>query len=109
MESQALRDLGGSPDGAAAGALIEREAPLTLIARALSEAREGRGSVVAIDGARGLGESRLLELAREPAAEEGMDVLSARGREAEQDFTFGVLLQLFEARVARANEEVRGR
>src|SRR5262245_30297820 len=110
MESQALRDLGPNEDDSAhVGALIEREAPLALIARALGEAREGRGSVVAIDGAHGLGKSSLLAVTRELAADEGMEVLSAQGREPEQDFTFGVLLQLFESRVARAGEEERGR
>ena len=36
-----------------------------------------------------------------------MDVLSAAGQRHERDFGFGVVLQLFEARLARAGEEER--
>ncbi|HEY1276643.1 MAG TPA: LuxR C-terminal-related transcriptional regulator [Thermoleophilaceae bacterium] len=108
MESQALQDLVAEQE-APSRALIEREAPLALISRALSEACEGRGSVVAVEGAHGLGKSSLVSVARTLAADDGLEVLSAQGRELEQDFTFGVLLQLFESRIAAASEEERGR
>jgi hypothetical protein len=53
-----------------------------------------------IEGAAGIGKSRLLEWARVRAAELGLRVLNARGAELEQGFPFGVARQLFERAIA---------
>ena len=89
-------------------AIVERDAPLELIAHALSEARQGRGSVVAIEGGHGLGKSSLAQYAIQAAEKEGMAALAARGRELEQEFAYAVVLQLFEARVAPTNGNAVG-
>ncbi|WP_028063390.1 AAA family ATPase [Solirubrobacter soli] len=72
--------------------LLEREDELARLAAALAGAREGRGSVVVVEGAAGLGKTALLREAR--AAASGMTVLSASGSELEHEFAFGVVRQL---------------
>jgi DNA-binding CsgD family transcriptional regulator len=88
-------------------ALIEREGQLQVAESLLAQARAGQGSMLTIEGASGLGKSTLLRAVCELAAGERAEVLSARGRELEQGFTFGVVLQLFEARLALADDEER--
>jgi len=91
------------PLSAEAVTLVERDAPLALISRALADAGRGRGSVVALEGGYGLGKSSLIDFGLARARREKMIVLEARGREPEQDFAYAVVLQLFEERVARAS------
>jgi hypothetical protein len=55
----------------------------------------GRGGVVAVEAAAGLGKTTLLRHLRTAAQEAGCTVLSACGAELEQDFTFGAVRQLF--------------
>jgi DNA-binding CsgD family transcriptional regulator len=88
-------------------ALIEREGQLQVAESLLTQLRAGHGSMLTIEGAGGLGKSTLLRAVCDLAAGEGTDVLSATGRELERDFEFGVVLQLFEARVALAGDEER--
>ena len=88
--------------------LIEREAPLERVATAVREARGGRGSVTLIQGAAGLGKSAVLAVARAQAARESVEVLAATGRPTEQDFGLGVVLQLFERRLAASDTQERG-
>ena len=88
-------------------ALIEREGQLQVAESLLAQARAGQGSMLTIEGASGLGKSTLLRAVCELAAGERAEVLSATGRELEQGFTFGVVLQLFEARLALADDEER--
>ena len=89
--------------------LLERTLEQEVLAEALAGAREGEGAVVFVDGAPGLGSSALLARAVELAEGEGLEVLSASGRELERDFTFGVALQLFEARVTGAEPDEAAR
>src|SRR5829696_1388669 len=89
------------------GPLLERGAELAQLSAAFDQARLGHGSVVAIDGPSGIGKSRLMAEAAELARKSGLDVLTAAGREVEREFAFGVVLQLFEARVADADESER--
>jgi DNA-binding CsgD family transcriptional regulator len=89
--------------------LLERERELALVSGAIDAARGGSGFVVVLHGSPGIGKSRLLEAVRELAEAERMDILSARGRELETDFGFGVCLQLFESRVAAAEPAERER
>jgi DNA-binding CsgD family transcriptional regulator len=95
--------------GLADAVLFERDSEIALIGDALERARAGQGSLVVLDGSPGIGKSRLLEATRAIAEEEGMDVLAASGRELETEFGFGVALQLFESRLARAEPDERER
>jgi predicted ATPase len=54
---------------------FEREKERAALARSLVEAKASRGGLTLIEGPAGIGKTRLLELAREPAEAEGMAVL----------------------------------
>ncbi|MGH3549102.1 MAG: AAA family ATPase [Pseudonocardiaceae bacterium] len=81
--------------------LVEREAEIGALERSLTRSAAGRGSVVVVDAAPGLGKTVLLRHARDLALAAGFRVLSARGAELERDFTFGVVRQLFEPALPR--------
>jgi DNA-binding CsgD family transcriptional regulator len=102
----AAGSLAASADWADA-VLLEREPELAAITRAIVAARQGSGRMVALVGPPGIGKTRLLSAAREIADENDVDAFSARGRELEADFGFGVCLQLFESHLAGAAEEER--
>jgi len=74
--------------------LVERDDDLARLAGGLAAAREGRGSLVAIEGPAGIGKTRLIERLRGDASGAGLTVLSARGGELESGFAFGVVRQL---------------
>jgi DNA-binding CsgD family transcriptional regulator len=76
--------------------LLEREDELRRIGAAIAGARVGRGTVLVLEGAAGVGKTRLLRAATELAAESDMAVVSARGGQLETEFAFGVARQLFE-------------
>ena len=78
-------------------ALLEREAELAELEVALEGARGGAGRLVVIEGAAGIGKTRLLGEARDAAAAAGMRVLTARGTELERGFPFALARQLFES------------
>jgi predicted ATPase len=80
--------------------LYEREQQLSAIDSLLASAREGAGGLVVVQGEAGAGKSSLLAAAREHAGD--MTVLRAAGSELEDEFSFGVVLQLF---AASAREE----
>ncbi|MEV7403097.1 AAA family ATPase [Streptomyces sp. NPDC091267] len=76
--------------------IVERDAELESLARAFDAARESAGSLSVIDGAAGIGKSRLLsELSTLPQSA-GFSLLYARGSELEQELPFGVVRQLME-------------
>jgi DNA-binding NarL/FixJ family response regulator len=77
-------------------ALLEREPELAALRTLIAETAGGRSRVVVVDGAGGIGKTRLLDEARRLAAESNLRVLTARGGELERDFAFGVVRQLFE-------------
>ncbi|WP_103342324.1 AAA family ATPase [Amycolatopsis sp. CA-126428] len=74
-------------------ALLERNSELDALDLTLRGLAAGRGGVVVIEGAAGVGKSTLLRHVR-AAMGEGT-VLWARGAELERDFTFGAVQQLF--------------
>ncbi|HET9103760.1 MAG TPA: AAA family ATPase [Solirubrobacteraceae bacterium] len=77
--------------------MIERERELAAVGELLDDARgAGRGGIVLVEGAAGLGKSRLLRESLGLAAGMGLRGLRGRGNEAETEFSFGVALQLFE-------------
>ena len=96
----------GSGSGRDSG-LLEREDELEQLDAALSAAVTGTGRLVVLEGAAGLGKSRLVRWAHEDATERGMLTLSARSGEPERDFAFGVALQLFERWLTAAEHAVR--
>ncbi len=75
--------------------LLERADLQEAIERALRESRHGGGQVLLIEGAAGIGKSRLLGELRATASS-GQRVLVARASELERGFAFGVVRQLFE-------------
>jgi DNA-binding CsgD family transcriptional regulator len=76
--------------------LLEREAELEELMRAIGQARGGSAQLVLIEGPAGIGKSRLLAETRRLAAESGLRVLGARASELERDFPFGIVRQLLE-------------
>jgi DNA-binding CsgD family transcriptional regulator len=82
--------------------LLERELELA----ALDELFE-RGGAVLVEGRAGIGKTALLDAACRRASGLGREVLCARGSELEAAFAFGMVRQLFERRLAGAEESER--
>jgi DNA-binding CsgD family transcriptional regulator len=87
--------------------LLERENELERIVVGLRAAGRQAGEAVVIEGAAGMGKSRLLEEGRARAADIGLRVLGARATELEQGFPFGVVRQLFERPLLEADSAER--
>jgi DNA-binding CsgD family transcriptional regulator len=87
--------------------LVERDAERRVIEQQLRDVREGRGSVVVLEGPAGTGKSRLLQFAADLARCHGARVLGASGSELERHFPFGVAIQLFEPWWLAAEESER--
>ena len=92
----------------AAGALLEREGELAAVDGVVEAALAGSGRLLVVDGAAGVGKTRLLEEASRVAGAAGMDVVRARGVALEDRFAFGVVRQLFEGVLAGASKAERG-
>ena len=75
--------------------LLERDAELAAVATLINLASHG-GRLLVIEGAPGIGKTSLIVETRAQARDVGMQVLSARGAELEQAFSYGVVRQLFE-------------
>src|SRR2546423_6811814 len=88
-------------------ALLERDAELDAVGAVLDAARGGNGRLLVIEGHLGLGKSQLVSAARGFAQGTGMQLIVARGSELERHFPFGAALQLFEPRLADAENEER--
>ena len=97
----------GQPALAQPATLLEREHELERIVVALRAAGRQAGEAVVIEGAAGMGKSRLLEEARARASDLGLRVLGARATELEQGFPFGVVRQLFERPLLEADSAER--
>jgi DNA-binding CsgD family transcriptional regulator len=82
--------------------LLERERELAAVDELLRE-----GGVVLVEGRAGIGKTALLEEASRRAAGLSREVLRARGSALEAEFAFGVVRQLFERRLASAEEGER--
>ena len=85
--------------------VLEREAELAVVAAEADAARAGRGSLVLVRGAAGIGKTTLLELAVAHAGD--IRRLQASGGELERAFVFGVVRQLFESLLRGASLERR--
>jgi predicted ATP-dependent serine protease len=66
--------------------LLERAAEVASITAALDAARAGTGVLLVVEGAAGIGKTRLLTPACEQAAAAGMTVLTARAAEYEEGY-----------------------
>jgi predicted ATPase len=102
----------GSPSEDAALAerhpLLERATELRAFEDAIRAAATARrGQVLVVEGSAGIGKTRLLRAAAALAMDRGWDVLRATGSELERALPFGIVLQLFEARVARLSDAER--
>jgi DNA-binding CsgD family transcriptional regulator len=87
--------------------LLERTEELARIESALSQACDGRGRFLVVEGPAGIGKTALLTATRNSAEGLGMRVLRARGAELEGDFAFGVVRQLFELPLAEVTVSER--
>src|SRR3954468_21994614 len=95
----------GQPD-----ALLEREHELERVRAALGAAGRGAGRSLVVEGAAGIGKSRLLlEAERACAGDLGVRVLAARATELEHGFPSGVARRLFELSRLEAPADERGR
>jgi DNA-binding CsgD family transcriptional regulator len=80
--------------------LLERHRELTAIEALL----QTPGEILLIEGGIGLGKTALVEAACRRATELGHEVVRSRGSELEVEFAFGVVRQLFDRRVSRAED-----
>ena len=72
-----------------------------------SSRRVGAGRFGVIVGDAGIGKTTLVSEVRLAAELRGMEVLQARGGELEHDFSYGIVRQLFESRLAAIPPEER--
>ncbi len=91
----------------AVGPLLERAAEVAAITAAIDAAVAGSGSVLLVEGAAGIGKTRLLADACERAAAAGMTVLTARAAEYEDGYAWGVVTQLFDSELRSSSAGTR--
>ena len=87
--------------------LLERSGDVAVLERAVEAANAGSGRFAVILGEAGIGKTTLVREVRRAAELRGMDILHARGAELEHDFSYGVVRQLFEPRLAIASPDER--
>jgi predicted ATPase len=75
--------------------LLEREHDLHALESALASAAAGRGGLLLVDGPIGIGKTTLLQAAGALARARGLSVLRARAAALEQEFSYGVVRQLY--------------
>ena len=73
--------------------LLERESELLALDRAVADAIDGHGRVVAIEGPPGIGKSSLVTRCVEAAGERGMYTISVRATELERSYPYGLVRQ----------------
>lgn len=100
---------GTSRSGDAGRSLLAREEQLGALQAAIKGARDGKGSVVLVEGAAGLGKSALIDAANQLGQAAGMRVLRARASELEAGFGFGVVRQLLQPAVHQADARALAR
>ncbi len=89
--------------------LLERERELGVLEDARVRLHEGQGSALLIEGAAGIGKTRLLAAATAPAEGTSALVRTARAGELEREVPFGVARQLLEPLIERADDSERSR
>ena len=86
---------------------MERERELGVLSALIEAACRGTGQLAVVEGAAGIGKTRLLAATRAEAQQAGMRVLGARGSELEREFAYGVVRQLFEPALTSAGHAGR--
>lgn len=89
------------------GAVLERDAELDALGRQLDRCAAGDGSLVVVEGPAGIGKTTLLRAAAALAQTRGFTVLRGRGGVLERHLEHGVVRQLLERPVVRADAERR--
>lgn len=89
--------------------LLEREAELGRADALVMAAIAGRGQMLVVEGEAGIGKTALLDEAVRAARDRGLRVLHARGGELERESGYGVVRQLFEPAVLRADAAEQSR
>ena len=87
--------------------LLEREAEVDALDRALAGAVEGRGSVVAIEGPPGIGKSSLVRACLDLAERRDMYTISVRATELERSYPYGIVRQTADSVALDKSEEER--
>jgi DNA-binding CsgD family transcriptional regulator len=106
MDSQSTStDSGGVAD--ADPGLLERDGELAALDGALASALAGRGRVVAVEGAPGIGKSSLVNACVELARARGMYTISVRATELERSYPYGVVRQTADSVQLDKSEEDR--
>jgi DNA-binding NarL/FixJ family response regulator len=101
LDAQIEQQPAGNSSLRAIPTLLEREAELTAIARAIGGVSGGEGRGLIFTGAAGVGKTSLIEETRRRAGDEGLAVLNAAGAALEREYPFGVVRQLFEPALAQ--------
>jgi len=86
---------------------LDRGAELAELLGLIAEVDAGSGRAAVIEGAPGIGKSSVLTAALAQAEAAWFDTTRARASELERDFAFGLVRQLFEPRIAKANPKLR--
>jgi DNA-binding NarL/FixJ family response regulator len=89
--------------------LLERELELHAIEEAVREVHGGRNRLLVVEGAPGVGKTRVIGAARECARDGGLRDAAARASELEGSFAFGVIRQLLGPAVAELDQDERAR
>ena len=87
--------------------LLERGSELLALDHALSEAVDGHGSVVAVEGPPGIGKSSLVSACVERAREREMYTLSVRATELERSYPYGIVRQTADSVALDKTQEER--
>ena len=89
--------------------MLEREREIARLERAIDQAAAGRGSLVLVEGAAGIGKTRLLATVAALAGERELLVRHARAGEFEREMPFGVVRTLLEPVLERCSDQERER
>ena len=76
--------------------LLERDSELADLDRAVTSLADAKGGILTLSGAAGIGKTRLLGELRERCEGRSVRVLRADCMPLEQEYSFGVVMQLFE-------------
>ena len=87
--------------------LLERDAELSEVARAVEAVSGGEGRGLVITGVAGVGKTSLIAETRRLAGDGGLRVLNAAGATLEREYPYGLVRQLFEPALARMDEGER--
>lgn len=87
--------------------LLERDGEIATASAVIEAVGEGDGQLLLVEGAAGIGKTRLLRTIRDLARGRGACTVAARGSELERESPFNVVRSLLEPLVARATAPER--